>query len=127
VRPRGKLRKNIIKETAVDYTYYDYLDLAPGASSARIETAYAQLLERFGYGTTDDGQDFSGLVRMVHAAYQVLSNADTRREYDATLDQEAAMADAELKAALDQQPKWLPRVVQDVPVPLESAIRALAA
>lgn len=111
----------------MDYTYYDYLDLAPSASSARIETAYAQLLERFGYGTTDAGQDLSGLVRMVHAAYEVLSNPDARRKYDAALDQEAAMADAELKAALDQQPKWLPRHVQDVPVPLESALRALAA
>lgn len=111
----------------MDYTYYDYLDLAPGASSARIEAAYAQLLERFGYGTTDAGQDLSGLVRMVHAAYEVLSNPDSRRQYDATLDQEAAMADAELKAALDQQPSWMPRVVQDVPVPLQSALRALAA
>lgn len=111
----------------MEYTYYDYLDLAPGASSARIEAAYAQLLERFGYGTTDAGQDLSGLVRMVHAAYEVLSNPDSRRQYDATLDQEAAMADAELKAALDQQPNWLPRVVQDVPLPLQSALRALAA
>jgi DnaJ-class molecular chaperone len=111
----------------VNYTYYDYLDLAPGASTARIETAYAQLLERFGYGTTDGDQDLSGLVRMVHAAYEVLSNPDSRREYDASLDQEAAMADAELKAALDKQPKWLPRHVQEVPAPLQSALRALAA
>ena len=29
------------RETAVNYTYYDYLDLAPGASPARIEAAYA--------------------------------------------------------------------------------------
>ena len=115
------------EETAVNYTHYDYLDLAPGASSARIETSYAQLLERFGYGDTDAGQDLSGLVRMVHAAYEVLSNPDSRRQYDASLDQEAAMADAELKAALDQQPSWQPRVVQDVPVPLQSALRALAA
>ena len=111
----------------MNYTYYDYLDLVPGASTARIEAAYAQLLERFGYGTTDDGQDLSGLVRMVHAAYEVLSNPDSRRQYDATLDQEAAMADAELKATLDQQPSWLPRHVQDVPVPLQSALSALAA
>ena len=111
----------------MNYTYYDYLDLAPGASSARVETAYALLLERFGYGMTDAGQDLSGLVRMIHAAYEVLSNPDSRRQYDATLDQEAAMADAELKAALDQQPNWLPRHVQDVPVPLKSALRALAA
>ena len=64
---------------------------------------------------------------MIHAAYEVLSNPESRRQYDATLAQEAAMADAELKATLDQQPNWLPRVVQDVPVPLQSALRALAA
>ena len=111
----------------MDYTYYDYLDLAPGASKARIEAAYLQLLERFGYGTTDAGQDLSGLVRMIHAAYEVLSNADSRRQYDAELDQEAAMADAELKAALDRQQNWPSRHVQNVPAPLQSAVRALAA
>jgi DnaJ-class molecular chaperone len=111
----------------VNYTYYDYLDLAPGASTARVEAAYAQLLERFGYGTTAAGQDLGGLVRMIHAAYEVLSNPDSRRRYDAQLDQEAAMADAELKAVLDQQSSWLPRHVQDVPVPLLDAVRALAA
>jgi len=119
---RGKLL-----ETHVKYTHYDYLDLAPGASPARIEAAYAQLLERFGYGMTEAGQDLSGLVRMIHAAYEVLSNPDTRKQYDRELDQEAAMADAELKAALDTQSSWLPRHVQDVPAPLTSAMRALAA
>ena len=111
----------------MNYTHYDYLDLAPGASAARIEAAYAQLLERFGYGVTDAGQDLGGLVRMIHAAYEVLSDPESRREYDVKLDQEAAMADAELKAALDQQSSWRPRHVQDVPAPLESALRALAA
>lgn len=109
------------------YTYYDYLDLPPGASSARIETAYAQVLERFGYDASEAGQDLSGLVRMIHAAYETLSNADARRRYDNQLNQEAAMADAELKATLDQQARRLPRRVQDVPVPLESVFRALAA
>ena len=56
------------------YTHYDYLDLAPGASSARIEAAYAAVLERFQYGATDASQDMSGLVRMIHAAYEVLSS-----------------------------------------------------
>ncbi len=111
----------------MDYTYYDYLELPPGASTARIEAAYAQLLERFGYGDTDSGQDLSALVRMIHAAYEVLSNPESRRRYDAELDQEAAMADAELKAALDQQSKWQPRHSQDVPAPLHNMLRALAA
>ena len=109
------------------YTYYDYLDLAPGASPARVQAAYAQILERFGYGTTEAGQDLGGLVRMIHAAYETLSNADSRRRYDAELDQEAAMADAELKATLDKQSSWFPRHVQDVPVPLLNLVRALAA
>jgi len=115
------------EETAVMYTYYDYLDLAPGASTARIDAAYAQIIERFGCGSTGGGQDLSGLVRMIHAAYEVLSNPDARRRYDAQLDQEAAMADAELKASLDLQSSRQPRRVQDVPVPLLNVLRALAA
>ena len=34
----------------MSYTYYDYLDLPPGATPARIEAAFLALLERFGYG-----------------------------------------------------------------------------
>ena len=61
----------------MNYTHYDYLDLAPGASPARIEAAYAAVLERFQYGATDAGQDLSGLVRMIHAAYEVLSSPES--------------------------------------------------
>ena len=63
----------------MNYTHYDYLELAPGATSNRIEAAYAALLERFQYGMTDAGQDLSGLVRMIHAAYDVLSDPETAR------------------------------------------------
>jgi DnaJ-class molecular chaperone len=87
----------------VRYTHYDYLDLPPGATPAQIETAYVGLLERFGYGTTTDaGQDMSGLVTMIHAAHEALANPEARNSYDAALAREAAMADAELKATLDQ-------------------------
>ena len=109
------------------YTYYDYLDLAPGASPARIEAAYAAVLERFQYGTTDAGQDLSGLVRMIHAAYEVLSRPDSRRSYDAQLALEADEADAELKKTLDARPAEGTRLVQDVPAALRSAIPPLAA
>jgi DnaJ-class molecular chaperone len=111
----------------VNYTYYDYLDLPPGASAARIEAAYVALLERFGYGTTDAGQDMSGLVRMLHMAYEVLSNPDARVRYDRTLTQEAAMADAELKASLDQQETGARRRVQDPPAALRNTFAAVAA
>ena len=85
------------------YTHYDYLEIAPGASPARIEAAYAQLLERFGYGVTGAGQDLSGLVREIHAAYDVLSHPDRRAAYDAALARQAEAADAELKSMLDRE------------------------
>ena len=44
----------------------------------------------------------SGLVAMVQRRIEVLSNPEARERYDATLAREAAMADAELKATLDQ-------------------------
>ncbi len=109
------------------YTHYDYLDLAPGASSARIEAAYAQVLERFGYGMTDAGQDMSGLVRLIHAAYDVLSNPEARQRYDAQLEREARAADLELKDMLDRATPWHQRVAQDAPPALERACRSLAA
>lgn len=109
------------------YTHYDYLELAPGASRARIEAAYAALLERFQYGMTDAGQDLSGLVRMIHAAYDVLSDPERRRAYDAELAQAAARADTELKRALDAQAMQMPRRVQDVPPGLAAAVARVAA
>jgi DnaJ-class molecular chaperone len=111
----------------VTYTHYDYLDLAPGASTARIEAAYAAILERFQYGATDAGQDLSGLVRMIHAAYEVLSDPERRRHYDAQLAHEATEADEELKSTLDAQPYPGGRHVQDVPSSLRMALSALAA
>jgi DnaJ-class molecular chaperone len=111
----------------VNYTHYDYLDLAPGASTARIEAAYAQVLQRFQFGRTDAGQDLSGLVRMIHSAYRVLSDPDARTAYDEQLAREAAVADAELKAELDAQAAKTARHAQDVPAALRVVLNQLAA
>jgi curved DNA-binding protein CbpA len=111
----------------MSYTYYDYLELPPGASPKRIEAAYITLVERFGYGTTDAGQDMSGLLRMIQAAYEVLSNPETRAGYDATLAREAAMADAELKASLDEQAIGMQRQVQNPPDSMRNTFSAIAA
>jgi DnaJ-class molecular chaperone len=111
----------------VIYTYYDYLELPPGVNPKRIEAAYVALLERFGYGTTDAGQDMSGLLRLIQTAYDVLSNPGTRKAYDAVLAQEASMADAELKASLDQQGFGVQRRVQNPPPALQNAVSAAAA
>jgi len=105
----------------MNYTHYDYHELAPGAPTGRIETAYLQLLERFHYGISDGAQDLSGLVRLIHAAHEVLANPDTRRAYDARLAREAAEADSELKADLDAMPALPLRRVQDIPASLHAA------
>jgi DnaJ-class molecular chaperone len=111
----------------VIYTHYDYLEIAPQAPQERLEAAYARVLERFNDGMAPAGQDLSGLVRMIHAAYQVLSNPQARRDYDAELERQADQADAELKAALDQTVTTSSRRVQDVPATLNAALGKLAA
>jgi len=106
----------------VIYTHYDYLELAPGAPRERIEAAYARVLERFNYGLTSAGQDLSGLVRMIHAAYEVLSDPQMRRTYDQQLEQDALAADVELRTELETPANAQPRYVQDVPAPLNAAL-----
>jgi DnaJ-class molecular chaperone len=115
------------QERLVNYTHYDYLELAPGATPQRIDAAYMALLERFQYGTTDAGQDLSGLVRMIHAAYAVLSDPEQRRAYDARLTQEAAAADAELQSQLDAAALTGFTRVQQVPETLAASMPELAA
>ena len=111
----------------MSYTHYDYLELPPGASVARIEAAYIGLVERFGYGTTDAGQDMSGLLRMIHTAYAVLHDPAKRRAYDAALAREAAMADAELKASLDQQLLCVHSRALEASASSDEALTAIAA
>jgi DnaJ-class molecular chaperone len=111
----------------VIYTHYDYLEVAPGAPRERIEAAYARVLERFNDGMAPAGQDLSGLVRMIHSAYEVLSDPASREAYDAQLRRDAEQADAELKAELDRQIATPPRRVQDVPAPLSAVFAAMAA
>ena len=103
------------------YTYYDYLDLAPGASAARIEAAYHDVKVRVG----GDGDE--AIVREIHRAYAVLSDPAQRKAYDAELQRIAAEADTELKAALDAHATQQPRRVQNVPAPLVAALSAWAA
>ena len=111
----------------MNYTHYDYLELAPGASSKRVEAAYCALLERFQYGHTDAGQDLSGLVRMIHAAYEVLSDPQQRRAYDDLLPKEAQAADAELQSQLDAAALTGFTRVQQVPETLLATSPELAA
>jgi curved DNA-binding protein CbpA len=105
----------------VDYTHYDYLDLPPGASAARVEAAYQTIKQRL------NGHSDPSLVALIDAAYAVLSDAGQRHAYDQELQRIAADVDRELKALLDQEATRLPRRVQDVPAPLVAAMSAWAA
>ena len=103
------------------YTHYDYLDLPPGASTARIEAAYEAIKRRL------NGHSDEMLVRLIHKAHTVLADPDQRDAYDEALEREAHEADAELKAYLDKKVNLQPRWAQDVPAPLEVALSAWAA
>ena len=104
-----------------DYTHYDFLDLPPGASTARIEAAYQTIKQRL------NGHSDEQMIRMIHEAYTILSDAEQRQRYDAELQRIAAAADAELKNTLDKQAARSARRVQDVPMPLITALSAWAA
>src|SRR5262249_42923924 len=108
-------------ETAVLYTHYDYLELPPGASTARIEAAYQLIKERL------NGHSDETLVRKIHEAYSVLSSPDQRTAYDDVLKHAAEDADRELKACLDELAGPRPRHVQEVPSALRVAMAAWAA
>jgi curved DNA-binding protein CbpA len=114
-------RINAIEDRAMDYTHYDFLDLPPGASTARIEAAYQMIKQRL------NGHSDEQMIRMIHEAYAVLSDAERRQLYDGELQRIAAAADAELKHALDSEAPPPARRVQDVPMTLLTAVRAWAA
>ena len=105
----------------MDYTHYDFLDLPPGASAARIEAAYQTIKQRL------NGHSDEQMIRMIHEAYSILSDTEQRQMYDEELQRVAAAADAELKVALDSQATRPARRVQDVPMTLLTAISAWAA
>jgi DnaJ-class molecular chaperone len=105
----------------MDYTHYDFLDLPPGASAARIEAAYQTLKQRL------NGYSDEQMIRTIHEAYSVLSDSEKRQRYDAELQSIADAADVELKTALDSQVSRPARRVQDVPMPLLTVVSAWAA
>ena len=105
----------------MDYTHYDYLELPPGASQARIEAAYQTIRQRM------NGDADPTLLSRLQQAYIVLSDVRLREAYDQHLQRIADEADLELKVVLDQNATRLSRRVQDVPAPLVAVLSAWAA
>jgi DnaJ-class molecular chaperone len=121
--PNAMTKRNpsVTEDRAMDYTHYDFLDLPPGASPARIEAAYQTIKQRL------NGHSDEQMIRMIHEAYTILSDTERRHAYDQELHRIAEAADAELKSALDNQVPRPGRRVQDVPMPLLTVVRAWAA
>jgi len=80
-------------------TYYDILDLKPDASPQEVREAYLRTKSTYNKDSValytlvspDERED---MLQKVEQAYEILSNADKRREYDrhhGLLDPEAAM------------------------------------
>lgn len=111
----------------MNYTHYDFLEVPPSASPARIDAAYAQLLKRLKESKDEERGDISSLLLRIHVAYDVLHNEASRQSYDEMLARESALADDELKLDLDRKSVPPARHVQEVPYPLNAAFAALAA
>lgn len=68
-------------------THYDVLGLDPRASREQVEKAYRFCLDMYGEGAMAtysllDGKEVEAARARIHHAYEVLSDAAQRREYD---------------------------------------------
>ena len=111
----------------MNYTHYDFLEVPPHASAARIDAAYAQLLHRLQHGQDEERGDVASLLLRIHVAYDVLHDEASRKSYDEMLEREAALADDELKLDLDRKSLPPARHVQEVPSTLNDAFARFAA
>src|SRR5579883_1116743 len=65
--------------------YYYILGVSPEASIEQIQAAYKELYDKFGPHVTLKGEDAEANVKAykdIVEAYEVLSNAERRKEYD---------------------------------------------
>jgi DnaJ-domain-containing protein 1 len=68
-------------------TYYDLLQVAPGALSQVIEKAYKALVSIYhpDRATPEDRSKFEEQMKLINMAYEVLSDRHKRKEYDDNL------------------------------------------
>jgi len=65
-------------------TYYQVLQVDPGADADIISTVHRRLAQRY-HPDRDPSPEASQLMREINHAYDVLKNPDTRAQYDAEL------------------------------------------
>lgn len=72
-------------------THYDVLEVSSQASTPTIRAAYKSLMQRH-HPDRLQGTAAQGLAQRINAAYEVLSDPDQRRRYDASLELQATAA-----------------------------------
>ncbi|MBD2202419.1 J domain-containing protein [Calothrix sp. FACHB-1219] len=68
----------------VDSNHYEILKVSPNASQAEIKQAYRRLVKLFHPDSNQETADKEQIIR-INAAYEVLSDAETRLNYDQQL------------------------------------------
>jgi hypothetical protein len=73
----------IIASKVVDTSYYDALEIAPGAEPSQIKRQYYLLARKYHPDKVGKDKAAADKFKDLAEAYQVLSNPDTRAKYDA--------------------------------------------
>lgn len=68
-------------QTRIDINYYKTLGVAEGASQAQVKQAYRKLAKQFHPDSQNQGATHEKIA-LVNAAYEVLGDVNTRRQYD---------------------------------------------
>lgn len=70
--------------------YYDWLEVSPIASPEVIEKAYKALVKKYhpDLQETEKKDDFENKLKCINEAYEILSNAEKRKNYDVWLKNE---------------------------------------
>lgn len=76
------LNSTTVRKHVQDTTYYDMLDLKPGASSKDIKRGYYSKAKNLHPDKNPGNEDAAAQFVQLHKAYQTLMDPDTREAYD---------------------------------------------
>lgn len=76
-------------------TLYEILEVSPNASPETIRAAYRSLSQRFHPDKNPGDSEAARRMQQINAAFQTLSSADTRAEYDSKLSRRQRGAEAD--------------------------------
>src|SRR5262249_39311596 len=98
----------LVREERALESHYDVLGVGRSADGDIIRAAYRELAKRYHPDVATGPKDRAAArFRRIHVAYEVLSNARRRTEYDAQLSADALVADHRASQAPPSQ--WSPQ------------------